>query len=520
VSCVRDDDAAPVPDHAGVLQQRALAAVALALLLGLVAQVLFFRQPLGLNALLVTALFLGAAWTQRDPAAPLRRRDVWLPTSALAFAAFCAIRADVPLLAFDALATLGFAFATVAAWSGVPVSALPVAGLIAEAWSLAERAILGAADVLGPAWPWLRVVPRRFARVSGYIGGVSLAAPFVVVFALLFSSADAVFARSLENVFDLERIAELLLETPGRLFIALAFAWPTAGALAALWRVPRDYATSCTRSLLATETGTAMLSLIAALFAVFVTLQLAYLFGGRDTLDAAAITYSAYARRGFFELIAAVALVGALLFGLELAVRTRGRAYLGAAHTLLALTAVVLASAWYRLDLYQQAYGWTELRFYANTAIAFLALALAIFAWCVVRGGMSYALQRLAIAVVLVALTANAIGPAAFVARTNIARVLDPSGLPDDAARDLDADHLVTIGGGAIVELVDAFPRLPASQQRVHVDSLLRRELSRVDEDRAPDWQGWNLERERTRTALVHARDELLSRSGRCSRCI
>ena len=85
---------------------------------------------------------------------------------------------------------------------------------------------------------------NRFGRVSGYIGGVGLAAPFVVVFAFLFSSADAVFARSLENIFDLKRLAELLGETPGRLFIALAVAWPAAGAMTALWRVPRDYVTS------------------------------------------------------------------------------------------------------------------------------------------------------------------------------------------------------------------------------------------------------------------------------------
>jgi len=136
-------------------------------------------------------------------------------------------------------------------------------------------------------------------------------------------------------------------------------------------------------------------------------------------------------------------------------------------------------------------------------------LALAIFGWSVARGRTSYALQPLALAVVLVALAANAIGPAAFVARANIARVLDPSGLPADASRDFDADTLVGLGGGAIAELVDAFPRLPLSQ-RLYADILLRIALSRVDEDRVPDWQGWNFERERARAALVRARDELL----------
>ena len=494
---------------AGVLERQAPAALALASLLGVIAQFLFFHEPLGLNALLVTAVFLAAAWALRDRAVSFRAQDAWLPAGALAFASCCAVRADAPLLAFDALTAVGFGAATVVAWSGVSFSELPVVGLVAAGWSLGERAILGAADLLIAAWPRLRIAPRRFARVSVYVGGVGLAAPFVVIFAVLFSSADAVFARSLQSVFDLKRIADALTETPGRVVIALAFAWPAAGALTALWRVPRDYATSRARSLLAAETATVALILVAALFAIFVTLQLAYLFGGRDTLDAAAITFSSYARRGFFELIGAVALVGLLLFGLELAVQARGRLYLGAALGLLVLTAVVLASAWYRLDLYQQAYGWTELRFYANAAIAFLALALAIFAWSMSRGRMSHSLQPLAMAAMLVALAANAIGPSAFVARADIARILDPSRLPADAERTLDADHLVNLGGGAIVELMDAFQRLPTSQ-RLYADILLRIELSRRDENRAPDWQGWNFERERERLALIRVREVLL----------
>jgi len=495
-----------------MLQRHALATVALASLLGVFAQLLFFRQPLGLNALIVTVLFLGAAWTRRDPAAPLRPRDAWWPAGAIAFAAFCAVRTDASLVAFDALATIAVLSATVAAWSGVPVSALPAAGLVAEAWSLAGRAFLGAADLLVPAWLRVRLAPRRFASVSGYVGGVGLATPFVIVFALLFSSADAVFARSLENVFDLKRIAELLSETPGRLFIALAVAWPAAGGMTALWRVPRDYVAPRTRSVLAGETATVTMILIAALFAIFVALQLAYLFGGRDTLDAAAITYSAYARRGFFELIAAVALVGALLFGLELLVSRRGRTYHAAAFVLLALTAVVLASAAFRLDLYQRAYGWSELRFYAFAAIAFLSGALAIFAWGVARGRMAFVVMPFAAAAVTVALAVNAIGPSGYIARANLDRITGPSGLPDDAQRELDIWTLWSLGDGAVPDMIARLDVFPA-EERTRVVDLLRASLRWRNVDGEVDWRGANVDRERARRALVTWRDGL--RDGR-----
>lgn len=493
-------------------QRNALAAVALASLLGLSAQFLFFGQPLGLNALLITGLFLAAAWTRRDPDAPFRGRDAWLPASTLAFAAFCGVRADASLLAFDVLATIAGAAATVAAWSGVPVSALPVAGLIAEGWSLAGRALLGAADLLVPAWVRVRLAPRRFGRVSGYVGGVGLAAPFVVVFALLFSSADAVFARSLENVFDMKRLAELLRETPGRLFIALAIAWPAAGAMTALWRVPRDYVTSRPRSLLAGETATVTLAIVAALFAIFVAMQVAYLFGGRNTLDAAAITYSAYARRGFFELIAAVVLVGVLLFGLELLARDRGRAYRAGAFVLLALTALVLASAAFRLELYQRAYGWSELRFYAFAAIAFLAGALAIFAWRVARDRMAFVVMPLAVAAVTVALAVNAIGPSGYIARANLDRFTDPSGLPDDARRELDIWTLWSLGDGALPEMVARLDGLP-TKERIAVVDLLRTSLRWRNVDGETDWRGLNVDRDLARRALVTWRDS--ARDGR-----
>jgi hypothetical protein len=491
-----------------MLERHALATLALASLLGLFAQFLFFRQPLGLNALLVTGLFLAAAWTRRDPATPFRAHDAWLPASTLAFALFCGVRADVPLLSFNALATIAGAAATVAVWSGVRVSALPVAGLIAEGSSLAMRALLGPLDLLVPAWVHVRLAPRRFARAAGYVGGVGLAAPFVVVFALLFSSADAVFARSLDNVFDMQRLADLLGETPGRLFIALAVAWPAAGAMTALWRVPRDYLTSRPRSLLAGETATVTLMIIATLFAIFVAMQVAYLFGGRDTLDAAAITYSAYARRGFFELIGAVALVGALLFGLELLIRARGPVYRAAAFALLALTALVLFSAAFRLDLYQRAYGWSELRFYAFAAIAFLAGALAIFAWGVARDRMAFVVMPLAAAVVTVALAVNAIGPSGFIARANLDRTINPSGLPDDAQRELDIWTLWSLGDGAVPDMVARLDGLP-TKDRTRVVDLVRTSLRWRNVDGEIDWRGANVDRERARRALQTWRDGL-----------
>jgi hypothetical protein len=250
------------------------------------------------------------------------------------------------------------------------------------------------------------------------------------------------------------------------------------------------------------EPAVTMLVIVDALFAAFVAFQIAYLFGGRDTLDAAAITYSAYARRGFFELIAVALIVAGLLFALETVVRARGRLYVGLVLALLAETTVVLVSAAYRLDLYQRAYGWSEQRLYANAVIAWLAAALVLFAWSIARGRTGVILPRLAMAAFVVLVGLNVLAPSAFIARTNLDRFLDPAGLPDDAERSLDSVYLMSLGDGAIPVIVDRLPRLPA-RERGLLERLLARERFKRDLFHDPDWRSSNLDRELARRDLV-----------------
>jgi len=484
-----------------MLERRAAATLALGLLLGLAAQYLFYGQGLGLNFPLLTGLFVAAAWRLRSREVRIRRIDLWVPGSALAFAAFVALRADATLLFFDVMATLGLCGASVIVFGGVRISTLAIRRLIVEGFSLIGRSFVGGFTAIERAWPLVRRLSPRMAKATGPLGGVLLAAPFVVVFALLFSSADAVFARTLERVIDLKRLMELLGEAPGRLMLAGVAAWATSGALWTLSRAPRVH-TDAQQGALATNTATVALVIIDALFAAFVVLQLAYLFGGRDTLDAAGITYSAYARRGFFELIAVVVLIGGLLLGLDLVLRSRARNYVIAAVALLLLTGAVLASAYYRLDLYQRAYGWSELRFYAFAAIAFLAIALAIGVWSVVRERMALIAVPLAAAAVAVGICLNLIGPSGYIARANLARVIDPTGLPDDAQRSLDVWSLWQLGDGAMPDIVARYDAVPQSD-RTHLFDVLHQYTRSRDLSRVPDWRAWNLDRERARAALA-----------------
>ena len=483
--------------------------LAFATLFGVSAQLLFFGHGPGLNLPIAAGLFLTLTWVQRSRGHAIDRRDLWIPAGTALFAAFPAVRAEVMLLTFDVLATLALAVATVVMLSGVRVIDLPAVRVVAEAFGALGALLVRGASVLAAAWPLLAsILGARASRAGGYAAGLLLGAPFLFIFAALFGSADAVFGRALADVFDVRRWLDALGELPGRVTVATIAAWIAAGAFFRLRTPPRPAPSGPPRGWLAAEPATVALVAIDGLFAVFVALQVTYLFGGRDTVEAAGITYSAYARRGFFELIDVAVLVGVVLFGAELAVRRRARAYVIAALALVALSVVVLISAAYRLDLYQRAYGWTEQRFYAAAMIAFLAGALAVLAWSIGRARMRLALQPLTIAALAVAAAVNLLGPSDLVVRLNVARVLDQGSLPTDAERRLDVWYLTSLNDGAMPALVAALPSLPDEQRR-QLGTRLRQDVEWRARPLQP-WQSWNLDRERARRALADAREEIL----------
>ena len=253
---------------------------------------------------------------------------------------------------------------------------------------------------------------------------------------------------------------------------------------------------------LGTIEAATVLWLVVALFAAFVVLQLAYLFGGRDTLSVVGMTYSDYARRGFFELVAVAVLAGTLVMALDLVVAWRGRAQLVASLALLGLTGVVLLSAFVRLRLYQDAYGWTELRFVVVAAILWLAVALGIAAWLVLARMTRWTLHALGILVLVTIGAMNVVGPQAFVTDRNLERAVNPAIVPDGGRTGLDARYLATLGDEAVPGIVAAYPQLPVEARRA-VDAFLEERRAALQADPSlQGWPAWNLTRARARAAL------------------
>ncbi|MHB8891463.1 MAG: DUF4153 domain-containing protein [Candidatus Limnocylindrales bacterium] len=515
--------------------------VLLALAGGILVDVVVPGNALGVNAPLVVAALLAAAYAVagRDGLRRLDPADAWLAPAAVVLAGMAAIRTDAWLVGADLWFSLLLAVGAIGTLAGgritrgavprvlelsVGLMAVTIGGAIAILGALAARrspgpAAPGAASGGGvapvsvppPAGPGRL---ERLRPLVPVIRGLLVAVPIVGVFAILFASADAVFARFASDLLAWQVDLDLQ-DALERSVIVASVAWVWAGLFAfgggllpalvssdAAPGPPPASAAGRPRRLGSVEAATILVAL-DLLFAAFVALQLAYLFGGLDTLATAGLTYAEYARRGFFELVEVAVLVVALVVALDLGAGRRSRVQLGASLALLALTAAVLVSAFVRLRLYQDAYGWTELRFVVMVAIGWLAVALAIVAGLLLARRTAWTLHALGILLLVTLGGMNVVGPQAFVAERNLERVLDPSRVPAGGRTGLDADYLELLGDEAVPPVVAAFDRLPDVDRERLARVLAWRASELRTSPELQDWPAWNLSRERARQALA-----------------
>jgi hypothetical protein len=477
-----------------------------AVAIGLLAQLLFFDTGLGINFLIAIVAILASAWFV--PARPTRwprLADVWLPVAAVALAGFVALRGDRTLIALDVLGSVTLATLALASFGGIRVVQRPFAAIVLLGLRAIAAGSVSGSDVIEGL---LRRLPPRRPSIGpsawpGVLRGLAFALPLLLLFVVLFASADAVFARILSDLFawDLD-----LGSVPGRVITAFAAAWLTAGLLVFVSRGSEDdhafaVSTEPIRRMGNTEAVTVLVAL-DLLFGFFVALQATYLFGGQSTLDAGGLTYAEYARRGFFELLAVAFAVGGLVLGLEALVRRRSRIYITSLLVLVALTLVVLASAFLRLRLYQDAYGWTELRFYVFAAILWMAVGALGASVCVWFDRMRWLPHGMVVLSVAFGLAFNVIGPVRFIAEQNITRVAEGT-LPADAYDGVDLGYLAFLGDDALKVIAESYPnRLPPSVLGDAQDLLEARASVLARDSSTDDWQAWNLSRERIRALL------------------
>ena len=234
---------------------------------------------------------------------------------------------------------------------------------------------------------------------------------------------------------------------------------------------------------------------VVALFTTFLALQLAYLFGNPAAVAGSGITFAEYARRGFAELTTVVTLGTLLLLGLErhAARGAREAAVRAVSLILVAEMALLLASAFRRVSLYEAAYGFTTSRLYAQTYMVVMALGMVLLV-VELAGGVDAArlVRRVLAAGVLAVVALSLWNHEAWIARANLTR--------HAATGRLDAPYLVwSLSPNGVATLARAADGVPALREGLRERYAAR---SRVASCR---WFEWNLRHRRAVDALVAA---------------
>ena len=333
-------------------------------------------------------------------------------------------------------------------------------------------------------------------RILPFLRGLLLALPVLLLLSMLLASADLIFKQQISNllgIFDLKRLPEYFF----RLIYILIFTYLFMGLFlhailpSRLEERPVNQKTWIRPFLGMVESGI-ILSLVDALFLFFVLIQVRYLFGGESNITQAGFTYSEYARRGFWELVA----VAILSLGLYLCLSTitsmeskRSKIlFTSLSVLLLVLVMVILASAFQRLYLYEQVYNFTRLSTYTHVFILWLALLLLALIGLEVFRKRHFFTVALLLSIFGFVLTLSFINVDGFIARRNIAISAEENTL-------LDVDYLKTLSSDATPALIEGFiagKMREVEKQELGMELGCRTVLAEERRSERP-WQSYNL---------------------------
>jgi hypothetical protein len=372
---------------------------------------------------------------------------------------------------------------------------------------------------------------RSDGRTRGVIRAIVMTVPLLLVFGLLFGAADPLFVSVLAlPQFDVGVALSHVI-------LAFVATWIVGGWLYGTL-APAERAPKAARTLglsLGILDVTMILGGLVALFALFIGVQVGWLFGGERLVRASTgLSYAQYARRGFFELVLVSLLVLPVLVGTRAAIGAEDEPAIRR-HRLLALPLLVLvggviASALGRMMLYVHYYGLSTDRLFASVFIGWLAIVFAWFGLTTLRGRTRDFAAGMTITGFMTLAGLNVINPEALVARANVARapialevadtVATKSTTPDSSkvspsidywylTRVLDADAVPTVVGALTRPPVAPMGAVRVADVRARCDAvrlLFERWGNRTTRE---DWRLWNLATWRAHRVMAEEQSRL-----------
>jgi hypothetical protein len=332
-----------------------------------------------------------------------------------------------------------------------------------------------------------RVLPK-------VIIGVLISIPILAIILWLLTSADIVFKNIFIDIPLLKIFKHFLLIVSVSVYV-ICFLWSLLKAFDERVQGPLNnivYNKAQWKLFLDPVVLLTILFLINAIYAVFSFIQFRYLFGGSSFIAPSSFTYSEYARRGFAELVVVTIInFGILIFGLTFVKKESKKIFtsIRALLTLLVIfTFILLISAFYRMTVYEQAYGFTYLRIFTQAfmiMLFFLFIINIVYIWYpklpIIK---SYFIISLAIYIIL-----NFANVDVIIARNNINRYF--------VSGQIDVAYLKGLSYDAVPEMqrlftaVKSSPDLKEKQMALELSGYFKK--SKSDLENQKSWQSFNI---------------------------
>ena len=334
------------------------------------------------------------------------------------------------------------------------------------------------------------------------IKGIIIAVPFLIIFLLLLSSADQVFQAYTSKFIKINLDFEIILRVLKVLIISYLF----LGIFSKITKGEKCIfsSQSSTERLRRSEEGkkledvklektepeelksaenkieekkssgfiesSTVLVLIELLFLSFIIIQFFYLFGGKDYVWGIEeyVTYSEYAKKGFYELICVSIISFLLIFVIDESGKRetpKQKKIFKILGTILVLEiSVIIYSAFTRMAVYVDGYGLTFSRFLVFVFLFWIFFVFLNFLYKMLleKKKGAFFLSVFCLSIIFWA-GINVLNPDAFIARKNIERL--------SQEKEIDSLYLFRLSADAIPEIVKVF--------QMDIDEEIKTEVAR-----------------------------------------
>jgi hypothetical protein len=353
------------------------------------------------------------------------------------------------------------------------------------------------------------VVQRDYKKVAI---GLVIAAPILLIFLALFTSADGVFAEALKKVFNFT-LPDNALIFIWRMLRTIGITVLLGGLFYIFIHEEHAPIKGIIRSVMKFDSTivTVIFTTVNLLFFIFVIFQISYLFGNQAYVMEKGLTYAEYARSGFFQLAWVIALASLLLLVPYRSFAEHGlKKVLVVLKLILIIEILVIAfSALKRMNLYQDIYGFTTQRLYVEWLIYMAMVWLVMLGVAIVT---RWKFKRLFYATVCLGLTSfvivASINVDRMIARKNVDRFLVAGSI---AANKVDIFYLLSLSYDAVPDIVRGLPEISKYISMISSDSknsnpsdVIKNYLADTYEklNKKSDWREYNLGRAQARESI------------------